>query len=121
MKQLEYEAQCRIFEWAKYYESVYPEVALLNSSMNGVRLSPGLRVKTKKAGMKKGYPDILLPVKRGKYSGLYIELKIGKNKATQEQEWFLKQLANQSFYCAIVYGSDKSIELIKNYLKGDLK
>ena len=60
---------------------------------NNIKWKPRIRdIRTaanlKKEGVKRGVPDICLPVSRGKYHGLYIEMKAGKNKPSKEQkEW----------------------------------
>lgn len=56
-------------------EYKYPELWLLNGSLNGVRLSIGQAVKAKRCGEKRGFPDIFLPVARKGFHGLAIELK----------------------------------------------
>ena len=40
----------------------------------------------KKEGVKAGVPDIVLPVLRCTYHGLYIELKVGRNKTSLKQK-----------------------------------
>lgn len=114
----EYQEQCAIFRWAKMQERTWPELALLNASLNGVKLNIGQAVKAKAQGMRAGYPDMFLPVKRGPFSGLFIELKYGKNKATAEQEWWLQALANQGFSCCVCWGADQAIEAIRKYMLG---
>ena len=84
----ESDEQISLFAWAELNKGRYPELKLLNGSMNGVRLTIGQAVKAKRCGMKKGYPDLFLPVKRGEHNGLFIELKVGENKPSPEQlEW----------------------------------
>lgn len=82
----EHQEQAALFEWAELQAKAIPELWLLNGSLNGVRLTIGQAVKAKKAGMKKGFPDINLPVKRGEYGALYIELKTLKPKGTVKPE-----------------------------------
>ena len=113
----EYDQQCSIFRFAEQMSTQYPELEMLVGSMNGVRLTIGQAVKAKKAGMKKGYPDILLPVKREPYSGLYIELKRDKkSKVSVEQLWWLEQLRKQGFYATVCYGEDEVKDLLIKYL-----
>lgn len=117
----EYETQKLIFQWAKFMEGKYPELVLLNASLNGVRLTIGQAKKAKAAGMKKGYPDLFLPVARGGYHGLFIELKVGKNKATKEQAWWIKELLKQGYYACVCYGYDATINTIEQYLREELR
>ena len=90
-QQKEYDIQCNIFLWAQLLAiREYPELELLNASLNGVRLTIGQAKKVKKSGMRKGYPDLFLPVARGGYHGLYVELKRKKGgKVSDAQMWWL--------------------------------
>lgn len=111
--------QQRIFKWAETAKLTHPELELLNGSMNGVRLTIGQAVKAKKAGMKKGFPDINLPVPKGIYHGLYIELKIKSGgKVSKEQKWWKEKLTEQGYCSVICKGYDDAISVILWYLAG---
>ena len=69
-------------------------------------------------GRKKGVPDICIPVARGGFHGLYIELKSLTGKPTQEQKQWLKTLTSEGYRATICYGAAQAIEEIKNYMKG---
>ncbi len=113
----EYEEQTAIFRLSQLYVRQYPELRWLNGSLNGVRLTIGQAVKAKKAGNVKGYPDIFLPVRRGKYSGLFIELKRVKGGSIQaeQQEWreFLLSQGYSHHFCR---GCDEAWKIILEYL-----
>lgn len=83
----EFDSQCALFTWARIPVLVAqnPELQLLQGSMSGVALTAAQAGKAKAAGMMSGWPDIQLPVARGGYIGLTIEMKAGKNKPTPEQ------------------------------------
>ena len=44
----------------------------------------------KRQGVKAGVPDLHLPVARGGYHGLYIELKVGDNTTTKKQKDWIR-------------------------------
>ena len=111
-------AQVAVFGWAKLNERKYPGLELLNGSLNGVRLNIGQARKAKLAGMKKGYPDMFLPVARGGYHGLYIELKVKKNHCTPEQRAWLRALEDQGYKAVMCRGSGMAIEVIQDYMLG---
>jgi hypothetical protein len=74
----------------------YPELNLLNGFLNGVKLNIGQAVKAKNAGMKRGYPDIFLPVPRNGYHGLFIELKRRySGSVSPEQKAWISDLKQQ--------------------------
>jgi len=114
----EYEQQKHIFLWAEMMTREYPELWMLNGSLNGVRLTIGQAVKAKASGMKKGYPDIGLDVSRGGYHGLRIELKKSNGKPTAEQKEWAGRLRDQGYLARFCYGSDMAKKVIIAYLKG---
>lgn len=73
----------------------------------------------KRAGVRAGVPDLLWPLPRGKYIGLAMELKAGKNSTTDSQQDWLKWLANQG-YCVCVVRDDPSeaIRIFEWYERG---
>lgn len=124
MQNIEYANQVALFEWASIESKKYPCLSLLNASMNGVKLlniKAGARAK--KAGMKKGYPDIFLPVARNGYFGLFIELKrqktsySSKGTLTAEQKWWLENLNNQGYKAIVCYGFYEARDVILEYIE----
>ena len=75
----------------------------------------------KKEGVKAGVPDIVLPVPRGAYHGLYIELKVGRNKTSLKQKEWISMLKEQGYFVEVCYGWIAAKEVIENYLKGLVK
>jgi hypothetical protein len=55
------------------------------------------RIKAKKSGYKKGFPDLFIYEPRGEFNGLAIELKVGKNRATKEQLWWRNELNKRGY------------------------
>ncbi len=113
----EAEEQMCVFRWATYMSEQKPELKLLYHVPNGGKRDIRTARKLKLEGVKAGVPDIVLPVSRGGYNGLYIELKVGKNKPTKEQQEWLKQLEAQGYYATWCTGSKQAIEIIENYLQ----
>ena len=67
-----------------------------------------------------GIPDLCLPVPIYPFCGLYIELKAKGGKASSKQREWIKKLRAQGYAGEIVYGADNAIELLLQYLDGDL-
>lgn len=84
--------------------------------MNGVPLGKVAAIKAKAAGMLKGAHDIRLPVKRGDYVGLSVELKVGNNKPTPEQIWYGEQITLQGWKVCYCWGYEEAKQEIINYL-----
>jgi hypothetical protein len=117
----EHDQQAHIFEYAELLSGQYPELRLLNGSLNGVKLTIGQAVKAKKAGMKRGYPDIFLPVPRGQYHGLFIELKRKHSgQVSKEQKAWLEKLSGQGYYATVCKGADKAKVVIIRYLNNEI-
>lgn len=120
----EWRDQAAVITWAQCAVAEHPELAYLNGSLNGVRLTIGQAAKARRCGMKKGFPDLSLPVTRGLYAGLYIELKPltrGKKNPRRprldpEQERWVEFLRSQGYCAAVCCGSDEAINFIKSYL-----
>lgn len=71
----EYEEQSALIEWADLASKKWPALRWLHSINNGAYVSIGVAVKLKKAGTRRGIPDLMLPVAHGGFHGLYVELK----------------------------------------------
>lgn len=70
-------------------------------------------------GMKKGVPDLCLPVARGGCHGLYIELKRTKGgKVTPEQLEWVDALTRQGYMAAVCRGWEEASDIITEYLGG---
>lgn len=72
------------------------------------------------AAMQSGkYPDLCLPVARGQYHGLYIELKRqrGGRTSDHQSEW-LDALSAQGYKAALCYGWEQAAGTIIEYLTG---
>ena len=88
----------------------------------GIKLPPKLLNKAIKAGMKKGKPDINLPVPRGEYCGLWIELKrMGGEKPRPDQDRVLKLLAAERNAVYACMGSEAAIRILQQYLRGEIR
>jgi hypothetical protein len=128
----EHAEQATIIAWAQRWEHLVPELALLFAIPNGAALAgyTGRRgkryspqaAKLKAEGLRPGVPDLFLPVARQGFHGMFIELKVGKNKPTREQVRLVDALAEQGYYAAVCWGAEDAIGEIKAYLDiGDIQ
>jgi len=117
---LERVEQEALFAWAAVMAPKEPRLRLLNASLNGVRLALHQAVMAKKGGMKKGYPDVHLPVAYGGYHGLFIEMKRKDGKpsdVSREQRAWLADLSEQGYQTAVCFGWEEAARLIAGYLE----
>lgn len=119
----EADEQRHLFLWAQMMaRKKYPELELLNASMNGALIPGekkfGIITALKDIGcLRPGFPDINLPVPRGGYHGLYIELKRRSGgKVSPDQQWWLDRLRGQGYCAIIAKGKDEAVKIITNYL-----
>lgn len=116
----EYQEQTALFTWAGIEARRDPRLKLLNSSQNGLPASSiQAAARAKKAGMKRGFPDLFLPVASGHYHGLMIELKrVGgtPGDTSPDQAWWLEQLNAQGYQATVAYGWQEGVAVIQEYL-----
>ena len=70
----------------------------------------------KRMGVKKGVADFFLALPLNEKSGLWIELKVNKNKATNEQVQFLLRKAERGYEAKVVWGFEQAKNVILDYL-----
>jgi hypothetical protein len=121
----EHDSQVALFQWAKLMEPRYPELALMFAVPNGMRTSMRTAIKAKAEGLKAGVPDVWLPVpnrapfKDGYlylYTGLVIEMKAPKGRASDAQHWWLEELTDQGWRCEVCYSATEAIAAVCEYL-----
>ena len=112
----EHDEQAALFTWAAYQSNIYPELTLLHAIPNGGKRHIGTAVKMKAEGVRAGVPDVFLPVARGGYHGLYIEMKDGKKRPSEVQMWWLAMLENEGYRAEVAYSCDDAQAVILDYL-----
>ena len=116
MKNTEHHEQRKVFEWARLYESRYPELAIMFAVPNGGDRHPAVAAKLKAEGVRPGVPDIVLPVPRGGFHGLFIEMKSDKGRASHDQLKYISTLNRNGYYAMVCRGFDEAVEAIRCYL-----
>lgn len=116
MKHDEHQHQCAVFEWAALLRHRYPCLKFMYSTLNGERMTIRRAVRASRAGMKRGVPDIVLPVARNGFHGFYAELKAGYNKPTEDQKEYLEFLKSEGYHADWYKGSGAVISAIESYL-----
>lgn len=117
LKRSEGDEQEALFEWAEWNLTLYPELKLMYHIPNGGYRNKSEAARLKRQGVKKGVPDICLPAARGKFHGLYVELKTDGGKASKEQVEYIKALNKIGYAAEIAYGFEQAVEIITRYLE----
>ena len=109
--------QMTLFGWAARMTGRYPELALLYHIPNGGSRNAIEALNLKMQGVKAGVPDLCMPVARGGYHGLYIEMKRRKGgKISPEQESWLDALREQGYKAVICWGWEEAKNIMEEYL-----
>lgn len=106
--------------WAEALHGRHPELRLLFAVPNGGQRTVAQAVWMKQEGLRKGVPDLCLPVPRvrdGHVCGsLFIEMKRkGGRLSAEQQQWQLALNANGALAC-VCYSYDEAVEAITAYL-----
>lgn len=113
----EAQEQKLLFQWAAYSRGTYPELEMLFHIPNGGSRNKIEAHNLKLQGVKPGVPDLMLPVPRGGYHGLFIELKRTKGgRASEEQRAWIRSLKRLGYEAVICRGWEEAAETIKGYL-----
>ena len=70
----------------------------------------------KREGVLSGVSDIFLPVSRGGYHGLYIELKVKGNTTSPSQKWWIAEVGKQGYLAKVCFGWIETKVIIEEYL-----
>lgn len=107
-KRSEATEQERVINWATFYAKDFPELDLLHHIPNGGSRNQLEAANLKRQGVKAGVPDLCLPVAKNGKHGLYVEMKWGKNKTTDKQDWWLEQLRQQGYETAVCWSAERA-------------
>lgn len=110
--------QMGVIDWANWNTNRFPELKLLFHIPNGGKRSATEAARFKAMGVKAGVPDLCLPVPMNGYAGLYIEMKYGSNKPTDNQKEWIAALKAQGYKVTVCYGGEEATRELESYLQG---
>lgn len=105
-----------LFNWAFNLENMHPELALMFHIPNEGKRSKATGAELKRAGLKSGVPDVILPVARSGFHGLAIEMKAGRNAPTKNQKEWLQRLSAEGWRCFVCWGFEAAAKVISDYI-----
>ena len=110
-------------EKEEWYFSVQDAVAVLADSKDPKQYIKKMRTRDpveakhlKQQGVKAGVPDLCLPVPRGRYHGLYIEMKTEDGHTSSDQEWWGEKLSAQGYAWKVCHGWEAATAVLAWYL-----
>lgn len=114
----EHQIQSAYIKLVDYHLKTYPQLNILFAVPNAAKRSMALASMLKAEGMRSGVPDVLLPFNNGKYNGLALEFKAGKNTLTDNQLNWFSQLSNYGWLCVEVRDAQGAWDITKDYILG---
>ena len=103
----EHDEQKALMDWTKQMEGRVPELKYLFAIPNGTRTNLRIAHYMKQEGVRKGVPDLCLPLPRNGHGALYIEMKTIKPSGRksypepEQREWLagLEAVGNRAAVC----------------------
>lgn len=109
-----------LMRWAKMEMGAHPELRLLYHVPNEGKRGRIGGARAVAEGLRSGVPDLCLPVARGGYHGLYIELKRQEGgRLTPAQTQWINDLQEQGYRAVMCKGFGEASEKILAYLRGE--
>ena len=109
--------QARLIAWSHKpaVRALMPALKWLHHSANGGKRDAFTGAQMKALGVKPGFPDLILPVRRG-FAGLAMEMKADDGRVSKEQDEWLQELDEQGWHCAVCRSADEARHQIMDYL-----
>lgn len=120
-RQTEHDEQVALFNMAWANRQQYPEARLMFAIPNGGHRHKAVAAKLRAEGVKPGIPDLFLPVARGGYHGLFIEMKAKGGRLRTAQIEMIAALQTQGYHVEVCYGWQEAWEVIVFYLRLELE
>jgi hypothetical protein len=112
----EHGEQAAFFEYLDRLEMRHPEYRYAFHIPNGEKRDKATAFKLKSAGVRPGVPDVMVPVVRPPWHGLFLEFKVGRNGLSPGQKAFQAFLLHQGYLVVVVYSSAEAIDAVERYL-----
>ena len=110
--------QARLIRWSHRItvRAVLPDLAWLHHSPNGGKRDAFTGAQMTALGVKSGFPDLILPARRGDHPGLVIEMKTEHGRVMVAQVGWLDHFARNGWVCSVCRSADEARDLICRYL-----
>jgi hypothetical protein len=112
----EHQDQSALIEWCQLNRVTRRIFAV----PNGGGRSKAEAGRLKAEGVRRGVPDLMLPVAAGGAHGLFLEMKAHSGRLSKEQDEELDALAREGYVSAAAWGLDAGIEVVSRYIAGRL-
>lgn len=113
----EEQEQAAVIEWRDLMVPQFPDLEDLIHIPNGGLRSKSEAVRFKRLGVRPGVSDLFLPAPRGKYHGLWIEMKRqqGGRLRPDQKDW-LDRMNRKGYLALRADGAEEACEILYKYL-----
>lgn len=108
--------QAALFCWAAGAQAQFPDIDLMYAVPNGGYRDGATAARLAAEGVKAGIPDVCLPIARGRYHSLYLELKKLGGRASADQLATIERLRLCGHGALVCVGWERARDVIVNYL-----
>ena len=110
--------QTMVLKWTQQpsIRAKWPELSLLFHVPNERHCTPQQGKNLQRMGVKRGVPDLCLPVSKGRYNGLFIEMKTETGKTTDDQEWWGERLLAHGYMWEVCHGWESAVRVLEWYM-----
>ena len=118
----EHVQQVKVIAWTRWksLERGFEDLDLLFAIPNGGQRHKAVAAKLKAEGVKRGIPDMLLPVARGGFHGLFVEMKALKGRVRPDQKEWHKLLEAQGYCVRVCKGFDAAVWVLECYMQNNI-
>lgn len=118
LKITEAKHQENVIEWSQNprIRAKYPGIELLFHVTNGGSRNKIEAAHLKRQGVKPGVPDLFLPVARGRYHGLFIEMKTDTGRASDAKNDWIERLNAEGYFAEVCHGWESAVRVLERYL-----
>ena len=110
----EHNLQVNCVKWFRLQYPIYKN--LLWATPNGGTRNVREAVSLKKEGVLSGVADLSLMMPKGRYHGYFIELKVGKNKQSENQIKFQKAVQKAGYKYEVIYTFERFVNRVNEYI-----
>jgi hypothetical protein len=126
MQHIEHKHQVALIHWSRHVQlaeaaDVKPGSKIADYLLaipNGGRRDQREAVRLKAEGVKPGVSDLLLPLRRGGYAGLWLEMKAPGKRPTKDQAEWLERMNAAGYHATWCDDWEAAAQVITDYLNG---
>lgn len=107
------EEQKQLIQWCRTRPDLQFLFHIPNETVGGVRWV----TRNRQLGVKKGVPDLMLPIPMHGYHGLFIEMKTATGKVRPEQKRWLDALTTFGYRAVVCHGWQEAKKELETYMK----